>query len=202
MNRRRFIQYASTALAAIPFLRHVVKAEPAPVELPMHQGFKGLPYIVENSGTYHGLVAYQGPSYAERVGGIVKVTGFWKESGRESAIHECAVNESAYIELPDLRGPAKEVSYTTIEGVGVEQGRFLSMYRPPDFYRIYAPLKGFEKTGPFYYLRQVSYRDAKRARFTVAVDYDNNDLIPQFAPGDYKRAQSMRITFPEATDTQ
>ena len=69
----------------------------------------------------------------------------------------------------------------------------------PDAYRVYASQHGFEKTRPWYFLKQVRYRDAKRARFTIAVDYRDSDLICQLMPNEYER---LTVAFPKAEPDQ
>jgi len=157
MNRRGFMQIASAALASIPLAGSAL-AKPAP----------------KIGTTWGGLVTSPefgkvGAYFDLRPRPIIKVTGIWKPHGFESAPQECQINESSYIELPDIRHPR-----TTYRSA---LARVL-----PDKYRIYAPLHGFEQTGPWYFLREVSFRDAKRARFTVALEYQDGDLICQLAP--------------------
>lgn len=58
-------------------------------------------------------------------------------------------------------------------------------------YNVYAPLKGFEETGPWYWLRSYRRSEARRAHFTVVGLHDNNDLAPQLCP------QDSLLTLPE-----
>ena len=50
-------------------------------------------------------------------------------------------------------------------------------------YALYAPKIGFPRIGPWYLLRVVSSREAKRARYTiVAPHYTDRHLLPKLAP--------------------
>lgn len=56
--------------------------------------------------------------------------------------------------------------------------------RHADRYAIYAPMHGFERTGPWYLVRTISRRDARRTRFTIVTpEYASSDLIPKMVPG-------------------
>ncbi len=180
MNRRGFIQIASAALAGIPFLRSAF-ASPAP----------------KLGTTWGGLVIsgeFGKVGLHYRIPQTVKVTGLWARHGFESAPYECEVNESAYIELPKIRSPHVMIGGAYGDS-DVRWHEVDSSHVFPDRYRIYAPQHGFEKTGPWYLFKEVSYRDAKRARFTIAVEYQDSDLIAQLAPGDYER---LTAVFPPA----
>ena len=50
-------------------------------------------------------------------------------------------------------------------------------------YALYAPKIGFPRLGPWYLLRVMSAREAKRARYTiVAPHYTDRHLLPKLAP--------------------
>lgn len=50
-------------------------------------------------------------------------------------------------------------------------------------YALYAPKIGFPRIGPWYLLRLVSSREAKRASYTiVAPHYTDRQLLPKLAP--------------------
>lgn len=181
MKRRSFIQIASAALAGIPLASKLFARKP---RLP--------------GTTWGGLVTSSdfgkvGAYFDLRPRPIVKVTGVWKRHGFESAPHDCEVNESAYIELPKICSP--HVMIGGAYGDSDVQWHEINGSVLPDVYRVYAPLRGFEKTGPWYFLKQVRHRDAKQARFTIAVDYQDHDLIPVF-PTQY------HVRFPESAPAQ
>jgi len=184
MNRRGFIQLASAALASIPLVRSAfARSTPKPSGV----------VVPEECRLYAGIWDNSAPRPT------VKVTGVWLRHGYESAPYECEVNESAYIELPKIHGPHLMIGGTY--GGNPVKWHKSAVSAPPDAYRIYAPHRGFHKTGPWYFLKEVKYRDAKRSRFTVAVDYQDSDLVCQLMPGEYER-QTLAVTFPKSEPDQ
>ena len=49
-------------------------------------------------------------------------------------------------------------------------------------YNVYAPLKGLEATGPWYWKKAYKRSEARRARFTVVGLYQDADLSPLLSP--------------------
>lgn len=90
---------------------------------------------------------------------MLKVTTVNNKIGLESYAVSLEVNADGYVLLPPL--PDTDHGYI-----------------------LYAPLKGFETQGPWYFKRYISRREAKQARFTVSGLWENNDLCPQFCPAD------------------
>lgn len=101
---------------------------------------------------------------------MLKVTAVYKH-GASGFAHSVEVNESGYVLLPE-----------DPEAIA---------------YHLYAPWIDEKETGPWYFLRTISRREAKQARRTVVGEYKERDLIPHLLP-----QQSMEITFPAMRDDQ
>lgn len=88
---------------------------------------------------------------------IFQCTGFVRSIGYESLPAAVEANDNGCLLLPQ----------TVVRG------------HEPDEYYIYAPMPGFERTGPWYFLRKVTRREAKQSRYTiVAPSYLTSDLAP------------------------
>ena len=101
---------------------------------------------------------------------MLKVTAVYK-NGSSGFAHSVEPNESGYILLPD----------------------------DPDAiqFHIFAPFLDESETGPWYFLRSVSRREAKQARRTVVGEYRERDLSPKLLPD-----QTIKITFPARRENQ
>lgn len=86
---------------------------------------------------------------------MLKATSVDKR-GCESFPVSLEINESGYVELPE----------------------------DPDAvsYNVYAPLTGFEESGPWYFKKAYRRSEARRARFTVVALGLDSDLSPQLCP--------------------
>jgi hypothetical protein len=101
---------------------------------------------------------------AEPVKPIFKITPIDNTIGLEGLPHSIEPNDDGYLCFEE---------------------RFCThTQRNADQYAIYAPMHGFERTGPWYLLRVISRREARQARFTIAVPkYATIDLVPKMVPG-------------------
>lgn len=66
------------------------------------------------------------------------------------------------------------------ESVEVNDAGYILLTEDPDAvsYNVYAPLKGFEAHGPWYFKRAYKRNEARRARFTVVGLYEQSELLP------------------------
>lgn len=98
---------------------------------------------------------------------------------------------------------------TSVNALGVESypvslevnaDGYILLPEDPDAtsYNVYAPLKGFETTGPWYFKRAYRRGEARRARFTVVGLYQDGDLVARFCPSD----PDYSFIFPTPADGQ
>lgn len=84
------------------------------------------------------------------------------------------------------------------ESVGVNESGYISFTEDPEAvsYSVYAPLKGFEETGPWYFKRAYRRSEARRSRFTVVGLYDERDLAPHLLAEHHRYFISLPTPLP------
>lgn len=175
MNRRYFLQLAGAAWALLGVGQRLVAKPQSNTPLDLAHTWGGLR---DDQACFEGIknsyeVKFEAP---ER---IFMVTARSRKSGYESLPIPLVANSDGYLNLSGILIGA----WLTVRAQEIAQDTPILNGHPLDQFSIYAPLPGSEQTGPWYWLKSVSRRDAKAARYMIAVpEYSINDLAPAMPP--------------------
>lgn len=216
MKRRRFIKSIGLASAAVVFAKDLFARDikalpfrhargPGPV-FPLCQskdpnwvmadpdgGVIGCPECKRVLRTYRRV--YSPPPT------IFKVTGLIDRVGFESRTYSVTANADGYLLLPEMLCPETRGHISTVYDRNRFDAEDFERKSNFDRYALYAPMPGFEQTGPWYLIRTISRREARRARYTIVAptSYRTSDMVPQLCP---RERESFTFQLPPSEEGQ
>lgn len=132
---------------------------------------------------------------------VFKVTGLIDRIGFESRPYSVTANDDGYLLLPELLCPEMRRHIATFYDRNWFDADDFEQKSNFDRYALYASMPGFEQTGPWYLIRTISRREARRARYTIAapINYNTSDLVPQLCP---RESESFSFQLPPSDEGQ